>query len=210
MHDLLFTAAPVVHRETAPLIRRTADPVAETVRLEPFEATLVWLRDTEATLRLVHRGATVKELATYNDYYGFLRSVDGALEDAPGLCDSYRVTSDSELALQLDLVVIDTCVLPALEEKAWGHKAAYRRLNWNDTWWRHDAELLMAWESTLPEERTRLLGQLEVVSPEPKRVATHIGLWHSLRDGAEPALNQEALAILSALRQDALALAEAG
>lgn len=69
---------------------------------------------------------------------------------------------------------------------------------------------MMAWESTLPEERTRLLGQLEVVSPEPKRVATHIGLWHSLRDGAEPALNQEALAILSALRQDALALAEAG
>ncbi len=59
----------------------------------------------------------VKELAIYNDYYGFLRSVSGALEDAPGLCRSYRVTSDSELALQLDLVVIDTCVKPVIEEK---------------------------------------------------------------------------------------------
>lgn len=209
MHDLLFSAAPVVHRETAPLIRRTADPVAETVRLAPFEANLLWLRDTEASLRLVHRGAMVKELATYNDYYGFLRSVDGALEDAPGLCDSYRVTSDSELALQLDLVVIDTCVLPALEEKAWGHKAAYRRLNWNDTWWRHDAEVLTAWDASLPEERPRLLGKLEMIPPEPRQVATHIGLWHSLRDGAEPVLNQEALAILSDLRQDAQTLAEA-
>lgn len=152
----------------------------------------------------------MKELATYNDYYGFLRSVDGAQEDAPGLCDRYRVTSDSELALQLDLVVIDTCVLPAIEEKAWGHKAAYRRLNWNDTWWRHDAEVLADWESTPMDERPRLLQQLEVVSPEPNRIASHIGLWHSLRDGAEPALNQEALAILSALRQDAQTLAEAG
>ncbi|PXX95954.1 hypothetical protein [Halomonas sp. LBP4] len=210
MHDLLFSAAPVVHRETAHLIRRTADPVAETVCLEPFGESLLWLRETEATLLLVHRGATVKELATYNDYYGFLRSVDGALEDVPGLCHSYRVTSDSELALQLDLVVIDTCVKPAIEEKAWGHKAAYHRLNWNNTWWRHDAKVLAAWESTPAAERTSLLGQLDVVSPEPRRVATHTGLWHSLRDDAEPTLNHDALAILSALRQDTLTMAEAG
>lgn len=209
MDNIVFSAAPVVAREKARLVRRVpgATPVED--RLELFEEELVWLRETEASLTLLHRGVEVKSLAAFNDYYGFLRSVDAALEAIPGFCGHYRITPDSELALQLDLIVTDSCVLPALGKAAWGGKRAYRALPACPTWWRATPEILDQWAGTALEQRGELLAGLQVISHGAVGVASHPVVWHSVRDACVPSLGEEGEEVLAKVRHDIHAMAAA-
>jgi hypothetical protein len=128
MRETFLTVCPIVRRETLRLFERVE--VAGESRFVPFEKEILWLRESETTLTARHRGVTIKEVGTCNDYYGYLSSLTGYItDDIPKMAARLKIDPASELSIDLSLTISDRPVLEDLSEEGIRHNAHpnYRR-----------------------------------------------------------------------------------
>lgn len=105
-----MTSCPIVRDETVRLFERIE--VGGKTQFVPFEQRVLWLRRSETTLRLVHKGNVVKDCAGLNDFYGFLTSIESVPgDDGPRLINAYGLDGESPLTLEADVVITDSPVL---------------------------------------------------------------------------------------------------
>ncbi|HUU95958.1 MAG TPA: hypothetical protein VM487_09460 [Phycisphaerae bacterium] len=87
--------------------------VGGNLQMLPFEQEIWWLRESEATVSLRHRGVMVKELCTLCDRYGYLTSVEAAItDDAPKFAAQYELRPEDTLRVEVCVVVEDRPHLP--------------------------------------------------------------------------------------------------
>jgi hypothetical protein len=92
-------------------------------KLIPFERRILWIRESSTELTLVHRGAEIDRLATFNDWYGFLTSLENGSE-AKSFAKKYKIQSGDVLQISACCTITDTPHLP--DESPDG-------LKWNET-----------------------------------------------------------------------------
>lgn len=95
-------------RSQCPIVDRTQETFVDFVyvggerqRVE-FTKPINWLQESESRIQYLHGGKLLKECSTYNDYYGYLTSIDP--EPAIELCNHYGITPESTL----ELVILTT------------------------------------------------------------------------------------------------------
>lgn len=76
--------------------RVTIGGVSETV---PFVAKIYWNKTSESVIEFHHGGIKLDERSTYNDYYGFMTSVEEAKSQAKRFATRFSVTPESSLSI---------------------------------------------------------------------------------------------------------------
>ena len=111
MAETLCSACPVVR--AGPMKLWQLVTVGGNLQMLPFEQEIWWLRESEATVSLRHRGVMVKELCTLCDRYGYLTSVEAAItDDAPKFAAQYELRPEDTLRVEVCVVVEDRPHLP--------------------------------------------------------------------------------------------------
>lgn len=127
-----------VHHSRCPVVEeQTITMVAEIGGAEARKAfDVLWLRESETILRLVHRGAVINDIQTTTDFYGFLTSQEGAIADASLRAAEMRIDGRTELQVVAFLRVFDEPRLASRAE-AFGGRVAYESIpdDWRlDEW----------------------------------------------------------------------------
>lgn len=110
-----------------------------------FQREVVWLRESEARLQLVHRGCEVKELSTFNDFYGYHSAIKPEKSELDSICRTYAINSSTQLALIVVATVFEHPVVETPEvAKANREKQPNRKHQWvtvpDD--WRNEVEIV--------------------------------------------------------------------
>lgn len=89
----------------------------------PFEATVIWVAESETRLEMLHGGRLIKERGCYTDYYGYLRSID--YSDSAHLREmkAYSVDRNSTLEMLLKTKIIVTPYIEDAESAKWNRDA---------------------------------------------------------------------------------------
>jgi hypothetical protein len=104
------TAARVVDSTNQNFVQHTFVG-GEQVRNE-FSKTILWLQETETQVMFVHGGNVLREGSTYNDFYGYMTSIEAANDEIVRLQKHFGITDESTITLLLTTKVFR---LPALE-----------------------------------------------------------------------------------------------
>jgi hypothetical protein len=108
--NYFHTGSPVIERTVETFVEHVA--VGGENRRVEFEKTIVWLLESSTQILFRHGGRVLKEGGTYNDWYGVLKSINGAMEDAAVSAAAYDVSTQSSLEIVLVSKVMHT---PAFE-----------------------------------------------------------------------------------------------
>lgn len=96
-----------------------------------FDREIVWLQESESVLRFVHGGEELKRGSTHTDFYGYLSSAEGMVDEAERAAKSYSVTEASSLVVEIVSRVYQRPVIEADEARAYnvttprGHKSRW-------------------------------------------------------------------------------------
>ena len=123
----VYKSAPVVREGEMLLYGRGTSPDGHSV-LQPFTKHIVWLRESETKIRLVHGGVLVNEASTYGDVGIYLSSVASAVAQAIALEARLKVTMTSTLVIETVTLVYDTPVIRQVPSP--GHELVAIR-DWN-------------------------------------------------------------------------------
>lgn len=116
-----YSGAPVAAKTNEPLWGWITHPVDGRVAIEvPTE--VFWLRESSSDLVFVHGGKVVHRFCSYNDYYGFLCSLE-CVDEALHYADLYSVDKTSTAEFQVVMTIKDTPVLEAISAEAKAHNA---------------------------------------------------------------------------------------
>lgn len=63
------------------------------------EQEFLWLYETESTYCYAYKGKVIKEGSTFSDYYGFLSSVDSAIEEAQEIMKNLDIQADEPMEI---------------------------------------------------------------------------------------------------------------
>jgi len=103
-------------RSGCPLAKRTTETFFEWIsiggerkRVE-FQREIVWLSNSESTLKFIHGGEILHEMSTFNDFYGYLSSSDP--KDAVTLAAKFGISPTSSLEL---VMFTKNFLMPAVE-----------------------------------------------------------------------------------------------
>lgn len=110
-HAVHHSRGPVIKRETMQLFERAT--IAGQLQFVPFEREILWVRESSAKVYLRHRGVEISPLATFNDFYGYLTSVQHAVLEAPRYHEQFKIQQDDALTIEIELSVCDR---PLLED----------------------------------------------------------------------------------------------
>ena len=77
-------------------------------RLVHFDHEIVWGRESTSTIDFLHGGLIIDTKTTFSDFYGYMKSVEAAQEEAQSLCLRYEITPDSSLVVQVETVIHET------------------------------------------------------------------------------------------------------
>lgn len=106
MPEVTHSSCPVVKEEDVTLYERVE--VGGKCRFFPFQQKIVWVREAETVMRLMHGDVEVKELGTLTDFYGFLSSLKTAVTvDAPRIAKAYLITAKTMLTIRVDVTISD-------------------------------------------------------------------------------------------------------
>lgn len=75
------------------------------------EQPVFWAIESESAVRFSHGGKLLKDGGEHNDYYGFLKSVDGAIEEFDKASEHFSVTQKSTMTLSLHTRLVATPTL---------------------------------------------------------------------------------------------------
>lgn len=131
----ILSCCPVVRNETMTLWVEIDVPGRR--ELVPFEREILWIRESSTELRLVHRGAEIVQDGSYNDFYGFLTSLEN--REGKDLFRRYKIKRGDTLQLVATTTITDA---PHLEDKSpdaveWNktvQRKKYQAID-RDKWW---------------------------------------------------------------------------
>lgn len=112
----VLSACPVVRDEVMRLWEEVK--VGGERRLEAFERRVLWLRESSTEIFLHHRGVDVDKLVTFNDWDGFLTSLEAAFGEAKKVRRKFRIKPGDELCVVARTTITDEPRLPALHPEA--------------------------------------------------------------------------------------------
>ena len=122
------SCCPVVQREQRTFTERVT--VGGELREIPYEREVLWVRISESTIQLRHKGRLVKEGDGYNDFDGFMTSVAWALKFARRKAQWFRTKPDGDFQVNVRVHVFDKAAFEdhsptALEAKQKGFRTHY-------------------------------------------------------------------------------------
>lgn len=131
--DVDHSRCPVVERESVSMVATMDGAEAR----KDFE--ILWLRESETKLVLMHRGVEICDLGTTNDFYGFLTSAEGAIEDAASHVVRLKIDDGTLLRVVALLRVFDEPRL-ASDADPFGAMTAYGFVpdSWRLDEWREE------------------------------------------------------------------------
>ncbi len=138
--DKIRSGCPIVREEELQLCEIVH--IGGTHQAVPFPAKVMYLRESEAQILYVHGGKLVKEGPTYNDFYGYLTCLDGAIEEAERLSNAYSVNRESTLEIMVYLTITDKPVTRTEPPKIEYGRTEYFSINRN--WLRYVPEQIEA------------------------------------------------------------------
>ena len=111
------TSCPILRREQLTLYFQTPQPRGVPT-MQPFEQELVWLLESEVQILYLHGDKALKEGPSYNDFHGFLSSLDQN-EELNRAKAWFSITESSSLDLQLVAKLFERpCCLASSEDAA--------------------------------------------------------------------------------------------
>lgn len=114
-----YSGAPVAASGLMKLWAGVHIPGGEFRNIE-VEKEVFWLRMGELKLEFIHGGKTVKEGATFNDFYGFLTCAS-CVEDAQSWAKAYAVDASSSAEVVATLSVFDSPAVVDLRPESIAH-----------------------------------------------------------------------------------------
>lgn len=113
--------------------------VAGQDKFVPFEQTILWLRESSTKIVLRHDDVEVNDGSTFNDFYGYLTSLEGAVKDeVKKNANHYRVGRGDRLSVDLDIEIIEVAVMlteSELPDAQNAYKNAYLQIEWHKCRW---------------------------------------------------------------------------
>ncbi|CAI9898897.1 TPA: hypothetical protein ACG5BG_004798 [Pseudomonas aeruginosa] len=163
-----------------------------------FEQEIHWIRESSATVSFTHGGVPVGvPRSSYSDYWGFLESLNSAIQGAQEACRRLSVTRQSSLRIAVSVEVLDVPAIaasgevPTLQD---GRRRCFYMLERPDLKWAHfDNDKLDAWSSAKSlDERYKLHSAIPWL--RPALVASASAIWssdlHADCDGLPPSVQQ--------------------
>lgn len=143
--EKVLSCSPIFKSEEAELVEYVVanhHPV-----LIPFTRKIMWIRESESTVSFWHAGKEIKSSSTFNDFYGYLTSIDSAIKDAKKLAKVYSVNEDSTLEIRVELTVYEKPVVEDASNEAceWNKEAnrkTYLQVLPNSFWFRNNQDVL--------------------------------------------------------------------
>ncbi len=183
MKELLssfYSRCPVISEEVSSLARKVdISGDGKSVYL-PFNRNILWLRESESRIVISHGGVMIREGSTYTDYYGYLTSIESAINDAQDLCRRYDVSKSSSMLITIDVRIFET---PALADETkegifWNEKDIKRRryLNPPRDWIYYDKEKVDSLESAIDSE-SKLHAWQNIETVAERSVVKSDSLW---------------------------------
>lgn len=174
-----YTSCKIAKR-TQEALGQWADIGGERKRIE-FTKEILWLQESESQVLYMHGGKVLKDASINNDFYGYLSSIKGAIEEAEAAASRFGVTQQSSLD-----VVVQTKVFldPVMEIK---ETSEYNRTK-KDTRKEQYAYVPNDWRKEVVVEGERQWPALERVE-----LATEI-VWSSKHTPEQNAALQETFA----------------
>ncbi|CAN7784500.1 hypothetical protein LJR175_008407 [Variovorax sp. LjRoot175] len=99
MQNLFYSSCPMVRRSSETFVEWST--IGGERRRFEFEREILWLQESEAVLRFVHGGEELRHESTHNDFYGYLTAAQGLDNDARRAAESYSVTAESSLVIEI-------------------------------------------------------------------------------------------------------------
>jgi hypothetical protein len=159
----ILTSCPVVRDEVTKLWMEVQVPGKR--ELFAFERRILWIRESSTKLVLQHRGAHVDDVVTFNDFYGFLTSLD---HDPSEYFKRFKILPGDALQLVATTTITDSPHLPdesddALRWNADANRKKYLAID-RDKWWL--TSNVSAGENCFVEPWYPRLGAIEVARLE--------------------------------------------
>lgn len=130
----------------------------------PFASRLLWLRESSAQLEYTHGGKMLVQGSTFSDFYGYLTSVDNAVEEAKGRCRALSITMESSLVLTIVLTITEKAVIrpetPVIEYGRTKHTRV------KDGWMRYVPDQVEAWLQERDWEKRYEIGKPLMLQPD--------------------------------------------
>lgn len=116
MREIVYSTCPVVRADDMTLFERVE--VGGTQRFIPFDRRVLWLRQSEAPIVLRHRGRVIREESEFNDFYGYLTSVEAAIKDVWRMAKGWAIQAGDALSVDIDVTIYHSPVLPDNSQEA--------------------------------------------------------------------------------------------
>lgn len=151
-----YTGCPVACRAEVPLVEFVSAG-GEPRRID-FTKAIVWLQETEGSVRFMHGGKVLHTGSTYTDFYGYCSSFRSDVStNFYAIADAYQITPESSLELVVEAFLFRTPVLETEVDK---------RENDNRT------------DPRYKRRYTYLPGDCRIESPNPMSDADERPLWY--------------------------------
>ncbi|HCF0590392.1 TPA: hypothetical protein RJN57_000480 [Pseudomonas aeruginosa] len=160
-------------------------------RLVEFEKTIFWIREASAKVNWLMKGRIFKSGPEHSDYYGFMTSLQNAVDTAKDLLAEHGGDLGSDMSIAVDLVVTDTPAVLDLSPQGLDHTAfshnqvAYQPIGQfsKPNWGYADDPNLKLWAQASGDERFELSENVRWV--RPMMVVEMPRLWDSSKGVAE-------------------------
>lgn len=160
-------------------------------RLVEFEKTIFWIREASAKVNWLMKGRIFKSGPEHSDYYGFMTSLQNAVDTAKDLLAENGGDLGSDMSIAVDLVVTDTPAVLDLSRQGLDHTAfshnqiAYQPIGQfsKPNWGYADDPNLKLWAQASGDERFELSEKVRWV--RPMKVTEIARLWDSSKGIAE-------------------------
>jgi|SRR5579859_11723 len=113
---MITTICPIVRTERTALSRMINIDGLGRRGAALFEQEVLWLRECSAQVIYRHGGQVLSTDTTYSDFYGFLTSIDGAVESAMERALKFQVDLASTLEIAVVATVTEQPVLRRIEQ----------------------------------------------------------------------------------------------
>ena len=103
-----FRAASPMLIETRQLghYQSVGTPFEEKIELVPFDCETYTVYSIEATLKLSHGGVVLKDFTTFNDFYGYLTSLDNLKDEIESIKQRFSIDEKSTIEITAHVDVI--------------------------------------------------------------------------------------------------------